>query len=134
LELFVADRIPLVDYLVLSDDPRLVANECEQCAARFFDRRNACASCGATAFREVNVPREGTLRTFTIVSADGPDVPVPFVAAVVDCGGITARGILVNVQPDPRQVKPGMRVRLTTVSLGADEAGVEAVGYGFEPA
>ncbi|MBL7492406.1 OB-fold domain-containing protein [Frankia sp. AgB1.9] len=130
----MADRIPLVDYLVLSDDPRLVAHECEQCAAKFFGRRNACASCGATAFHEVTVPREGTLRTFTIVSAAGPGVPVPYVAAVVDCGGITTRGILVNVDPDPGQVQLGMQVRLTTVSLGADEAGVEAVGYGFEPA
>jgi hypothetical protein len=27
-----------------------------------------------------------------------------------------------------------MTVRLTTVPVGADSAGVEAVGYGFEPA
>jgi len=28
----------------------------------------------------------------------------------------------------------GMKVRLTTVHVGTDESGVEAVGYGFEPA
>ena len=28
----------------------------------------------------------------------------------------------------------GMPVRLTTVPIGTDAAGVEAVGYGFEPA
>lgn len=80
------------------------------------------------------MPREGTLRTFTIVSTAGPGVPVPFVAAVVDCGGTTARGLLVNVEPDPKKLKTGMKVRLTTVPMGVDEAGVEAVGYGFEPA
>jgi uncharacterized OB-fold protein len=130
----MADRIPLVDYLVLDDEPHLVARECEQCAARFFDRRNACAACGATAFRPVEVAREGVLRTFTIVSMAAPGVPVPFVAAVVDCGGTSVRANLVGVDPDPRHVRLGMKVRLTTVPLGRDSAGTTAVGYGFEPA
>ncbi|KPM52244.1 hypothetical protein CcI49_34215 [Frankia sp. CcI49] len=129
----MAERIPLVDYLVLGGEPRLVAQECEQCSARFFDRRNACASCGATAFRAVAVPREGTVHTFSIVSMAPPGVPVPFVAAVVDCGGTRVRGCLVNVEPRPENVTLGMKVRLTTVPVGADSAGVEAVGYGFEP-
>ena len=38
-------QVPMVDYLVLGDQPHLVANECEACGARFFDRRNACAAC-----------------------------------------------------------------------------------------
>jgi len=33
------------DYLVLGDDPHLVASECTECGARYFDRRNACANC-----------------------------------------------------------------------------------------
>ena len=42
-------RVPLVDYLVLDDgDPHLVATGCTNCGARFFDRRNACASCFGT--------------------------------------------------------------------------------------
>ena len=52
----MAQQIPLVDYLVLGDDPHLVANECTACGARFFDRRNACASCGGTEFATVDVP------------------------------------------------------------------------------
>jgi uncharacterized OB-fold protein len=130
----VADRIPLVDYLVLDGDPHLVANECTSCGARFFDRRNACASCSGTSFRSVDVPTEGTLRTFTIVSFAAPGVPVPFAAAVVDCDGTSVRGNLVNVEPDPEHVTTGMKVRLTTVPIGKDSSGVEAIGYGFEPA
>ena len=41
----MAAAVPIVDYLVLGDDPHLVAKECTGCGARFFDRRNACASC-----------------------------------------------------------------------------------------
>ena len=47
----MSQQIPLVDYLVLGDEPHLVANECVACGARFFDRRNACAACSGTEFR-----------------------------------------------------------------------------------
>jgi uncharacterized protein len=126
-------QIPLVDYLALGDQPHLVANECSACGARFFDRRNACASCGGRQFTKAAVPTEGEVRAFTIVSFAAPGIPVPFVAAVVDCGGTSVRANLINVAPDPEHVTLGMKVRLATYSMGTDEAGTEAVGFGFEP-
>ena len=126
-------QIPLVDYLVLGDAPHLQANECTSCGARYFDRRNACAGCFGTEFRKVDVPTEGEVRAFTIVTFAAPGVPVPFVAAVVDCNGTSVRGNLINVDPDPEHVSLGMKVRLATYSLGLDDNGVEAVGFGFEP-
>jgi uncharacterized OB-fold protein len=129
----VSEQVPLVDYLILGDAPHLVANECVECAARFFDRRNACARCEGTEFRVVEVPTEGELRAFTIVSFAAEGIEVPFVAGVVDCGGTSVRGNIVNTPPDPEHVRLGMKVRLATNSLGADSQGVEAVGFGFEP-
>jgi uncharacterized protein len=130
-----ATRVPLVDYLVLDDgEPHLVANECTSCGARFFDRRNACASCFATDFRQVAVPTTGELRTFTIVAFAAPGVDVPFVSGIIDCGGTSVRGNLRNVDPDAEHVSTGMKVRLATYSLGADDNGVEAIAFGFEPA
>ena len=129
----MANQIPLVDYLVLGDEPHLVANECTSCSARYFDRRNACASCFGTEFRSVEVPTEGELRTFTIVTFAAPGVPVPFVSGVVDCGGTSVRGNIVNVEPDDQHVRLGMKVRLVTFPIGTDDAGTEAVGFGFEP-
>jgi len=130
----VAQQVPLVDYLVLGDDPHLVAKECTSCGARFFDRRNACASCGDDAgFHDVDIAREGVLRSFTIVAFAAPGVPVPFVAGIVDCDGTSVRGNVVNVEPSPEHVQLGMKVRLTTVPVGTDSAGTEAVGFGFEP-
>jgi uncharacterized OB-fold protein len=126
-------QIPLVDYLVLGEAPHLVANECTSCGARFFDRRNACASCGATGFRPVDVATEGEVEAFTIVSMAAPGIPTPFVAALVDCDGTHVRGNVVNTPPDPDHVRLGMKVRLTTVPVGTDSAGTEAVGFGFEP-
>ena len=123
----------MVDYLQLGDEPRLVAHECTSCGARFFDRRNACASCFATEFQSVDVPTEGTVRAFTIVSFAAPGIPVPFVAAVVDCGGTSVKGNIINVEPDPEHVKLGMKVRLATNVVGTDDEGTEAIGFGFEP-
>jgi uncharacterized protein len=130
----VTEQIPLVEYLALDDGaPHLVASECTSCGARFFDRRNACASCFGTDFRAVPVATDGEVKAFTIVTFAAPGVPVPFVASVVDCDGTSVRGNLVNVEPDPEHVKLGMKVRLTTFVMGTDDAGTEAVGFGFEP-
>jgi len=129
----LSDQITLVDYLELGDDPHLVANECCACGAKFFDRRNACASCGKTEFQRVRVAGDGEVRAFTIVSYAAPGVPVPFVAALVDCDGTSVRANLINVEADPDHVSLGMKVRLATYSLGEDSNGTEAIGFGFEP-
>lgn len=128
-----ATRVPLVDYLVLGDEPHLVAHECTSCGARYFDRRNACAACFATEFGDVDVATEGELRSFTIVAMAAPGVDVPFVAGVVDCDGTSVRANVINCPPDPEHVRLGMRLRLATYSMGTDDNGVEAIGFGFEP-
>ena len=125
--------VPIVDYLELGDEPHLVANQCTSCGARFFDRRNACASCSGTSFERVPISTEGELRAFTIVSFASPGVPVPFVAGVVDCDGTSVRGNVINTEPDPDHVALGMKVRLATYVVGTDDDGTEAIGFGFEP-
>jgi uncharacterized OB-fold protein len=130
----MADQIPLVDYLVLGEDPHIVAHECTNCGARYFGRRNACASCFGTDFREgVRISNEGTLRTFTIVAYAAPGISVPFVSGIVDCGGTSVRANVINLDPRPESVSLGMKLRLQTFVMGTDEAGVEAVGFGYEP-
>ena len=129
----MSKQIPLVDYLVLSDPVHLQANECASCGARFFDRRNACAGCFGTKFAPVAVATEGEVRAFTIVTFAAPGVPVPFVSAVIDCDGTSVRGNIVNTPPDPEHLSLGMKVRLTTFTLGTDDEGTEAIGFGFEP-
>lgn len=129
----MAQQVPLVEYLALEPEPHLVAHECTGCGARFFDRRNACAGCSGTEFRTVDIPTTGEVRAFTIVSLAAPGIPVPFVAAVVDCDGTSVRGNVINTPPDPEHVQVGMKVRLATEPIGTDSAGTEAIGFGFEP-
>jgi uncharacterized OB-fold protein len=129
----VTEQISLVDYLVLGNEPHLVAHECTACSARFFDRRNACAECSGTDFRTVDIPTEGELRTFTIVAFAAPGIPVPFVAGVVDCGGTSVRANIVDIEPDAEHVQLGMKVKLKTFPIGTDTAGTEAIGFAFAP-
>lgn len=128
----MTNRIPIVDYLKLDDPPNLTAHECVSCGAHFFDRRNACASCSAVEFTSVDVAPEGTLETFTIVAQAAPGIPVPFVAGVVKCAGITVRGNVINTPADPDHVKTGMKLRLATYVAGTDSEGTDVIGFGFE--
>jgi uncharacterized OB-fold protein len=128
-----AGRIPIVEYLRLGDTPHLVAHECTDCGARYFDRRNGCARCFGMRFRTIDVANEGTITAFTIVAVAAPGVPVPFVPAVVDCAGTKVRANVINVDPTPENVRVGMPVRLATYVVGSDHDGTEAIGFGFEP-
>ncbi len=128
-------QVPLVGYLALEPEPHLVANECEGCGARFFDRRNACGACGGRRFSAAPVATTGHLRAFSIVHRADPGVPVPFVSAIVEAiDGTTVRANLVEVSPDPDCVSLGMPVRLVTYPLGSDSEGTECVAFGFAPA
>jgi len=129
----MASQIPLVDFLVLGDDPHLVAQECTTCGSRYFGRRNACASCFGKEFKDIRVANDGTLRTFTIVAQAAPGVPVPFVSGIVDCDGTPVKANVINIDPTPEAVKLGMKLRLATFVVGSDDAGTEAVGFGYEP-
>ena len=129
-----AAQIPMVGYLVLSDDgpPHLLAQQCANCGATFFDRRNACASCGQRVFQTVPVRNTGMLRSFTIVHRAAPGVPAPYVSAVVELdGGGVIKANLVDVDPDPKAIHLGGRVHLTTFVAGTDDDGTQAVAFGY---
>ncbi len=112
-----------------------MAQQCDNCGARYFDRRNACARCGKASFSPVRVDNSGTLKAFTIVHRAAASIAVPFVSAIVCTDdGTWVRSNLVNCDPTPEAVTAQMRVRLTTYSAGSDDDGTEAVAFGYEPA
>lgn len=129
-----AKRIPVVDYLVLDDEPHLEANACRACGALFFDRRNACARCGKREFERRPLASSGVVRSFTIIHRAAPGVPVPYVSSVVELdGGGVVKANLVDAGTDPDKIELGMKVQLTTFACGRDEEGTEAVAFGFAP-
>jgi uncharacterized OB-fold protein len=131
----MAHQVPYVGYLSVGDDPHLVANECGACGALFFDRRNACASCGGRNFTSRRLANDGLLRAFTIVHRASPGVPVPYASGIVDLdGGGVVKANIVGVDPEPGNLTLGMRLKLTTFRVAADAEGTEAVAFGYEPA
>ena len=128
-------QIPMVGYLALDGEPHLVAHECQQCQALYFDRRNACARCSSLDFALRDLATTGVVRSFSIIHQAAPNVPVPYVSSVVDLdGGGSVKASILNIEPDPDHVKLGMKVRLTTFVAGTDDDGTEAVAFAFEPA
>src|SRR5438093_11276573 len=109
-------QISMVEYLVVdSGEPHLVANACRSCGATYWDRRVACAKCGKTDFESKEMSNEGELISFSIVHRAAPNVPTPYVSAVVHLdGGGAVKANLVDVQPDPGQIKLGTRVKMKT--------------------
>ena len=129
-----APQVPLVDYLRLGNRPHLSANECTHCGARFFDRRNACAKCGREEFKKARVKNGAKLKAFTIVHRAAPGIPAPFVSAIVETDdGTTVRSNVVNCDPSPEAVTLGMKLKLTTYSIGTDDEGTEAIAFGYQP-
>lgn len=129
-----ADPIPIVGYLNLADPPHLTATVCTGCGAYYFDHRDACASCFGNHFTTTPVASVGALETFTVVEVAAPGIPVPYVAGVVDCDGISVRSNIVGVDPTVDSIRLGMRLQLTTFPIGTDDEGRTAIGFGFEPA
>lgn len=128
-------QIPIVDYLNLSDPPFLLAHQCDNCGARFFDRRNACANCGGRAFTRKQVESQGVLEAFSIVHRAAPTIPVPYVSAIVKTDdGTSVRTNIINTPADPEHVTLGMRVALATYEAGEDDRGTKCIAFGFEPA
>ena len=75
------------------------------------------------------------LRAFTIVHRATPDVQVPYISGIVDLdGGGVVKANIVGVDPDPADVTLGMKVRLTTFTIGTDSEGTDAVSFGYQPA
>jgi uncharacterized OB-fold protein len=131
----MAAQIPLVSYLAIDDGPpHLVANTCKACGARFLDRRNACARCGAVDFGPTSLATTGKVTSFTIVQRAAPGVKVPFVSAVIGLDdGASVQANIVDTEPDPDHVSLGMAVKLTTYVAGTDDNGTEVVAFGFAP-
>lgn len=128
-------QIPMVGYLVLDgEQSTLVAQCCATCEALYFDRRNACASCGGTGFSVRTLSPTGFIRTFTIVHRAAPKVPAPYISVVVELdGGGVIKANLVGTEPVPEAVPLGGRVRLSTFVAGVDDDGTEAIAFGFVP-
>ncbi|MAJ62011.1 MAG: hypothetical protein CBC48_20035 [bacterium TMED88] len=130
--------LPVVDFLKIPEDgePYLEGSRCAQCGATFLGERSACSSCGARdQLESIRLADQGELYVYSIVHRSFPGVEVPYVSAIVDLeGGGTVKGNLINVEPEPEQIKMGMPVELVFKKAPRKDAeGNEYLTYYFQP-
>ncbi len=132
-------RKSLVPYLRVPEDgsePYLTGAKCKSCGEVFLIAPTRCPKCISEAgFDELRLSGEGELYVFSIVHQSAPNVPVPYIPAVVDLAeGVAIKATIVGVEPKPENLHKGMKLRMVTEKLGTDRSGAEVYAYKFIPA
>jgi len=131
-------RRPIVPFLKLPEtgEPYLAAQRCDACGAVYLGHRLACGKClGRGPFSEVRLSKRGELYVWSIVHQSFPGVPVPYVVGIVDLPeGVSVRCNVIDVEPDPKALRFGMPVEMTTGVSRQDKEGNDVVAFYFRPA
>ncbi len=131
--------LPAVDFLKIPEtgDPYLEGHKCGACGSVFVGARTVCSKCGARDhMKPIRLSNRGELYVYTIVHRSFPGIEVPYISAVVDLeGGGTVKGNLINIDPDPEKLRPGMPVEVVYKdALGRkDREGHSYLSYFFQP-
>lgn len=129
----------LVHYLKFTDDgePYLEGQKCGSCGTIYLNERMACGKCFARGgFSATQLPTKGALWTYSIIHRSYPGIAVPFISATIDLDdACSIKGTLIDIEPDPDVVKPGIRVEIVFKQLEhKDKEGIPYVSYFFRPA
>jgi uncharacterized OB-fold protein len=133
------EPLPAVDFLKIPEhgDPYLEGHKCGACGSVFVGARTVCSKCGARdQMKPIHLSNRGELYVYTIVHRSFPGIEVPYISAVVDLeGGGTVKGNLINIDPDPEKLRPGMPVEVVYKdALGRkDREGHSYLSYFFQP-
>ena len=107
---------PIVPYLRLDggEKPHLVGSRCKACGQAFVGVRRNCARCTAIdQMEEIRLSDRGEVWVWTIVHQSAPGIRTPYVAAIVDLPeGVSVRGNIEGIEPDPANIKFGMPVEM----------------------
>ena len=113
----------------------LLGTKCKSCGAHFSGSRRFCVNCTSDEVEPVELSKEGTLYSYTVVWAPpaGWTGDVPYILGQVRLAeGVS---ILSEVVDLPREdIKIGMPMELTLRVGGEDPEGNEIVVYKWRPA
>ena len=91
---------------------KLMASKCKKCGRLFFPPQKDCPSCFTSEMDWVELKKEGVLETLTVIFVKPPSFnhydPYTVAIAKLDDGP----RILAWLKGDPRQVRPGQRVKV----------------------
>jgi hypothetical protein len=91
---------------------KLLTTKCKRCGRLFFPPQRDCPGCRVSDMEWVELSKEATLETLTVIFVKPPSVSEyePYTVAIAKL----AEGprITAWLRGDPRKAKPGMRVKL----------------------
>ncbi len=130
---------PIVPHLKLGetrDQDRLFGSRCSNCNTLYVGPRLFCGKCsGQGPFTEEILSTEGEVWVYSIIHQATPYVKAPYIAAVVDLPeGVSVNTNIVDIEPEPENIKFGMKVRMYTEEVSEDKEGNKYVAYKFCPA
>lgn len=120
------------------DPPSLLGGRCRACSATMFPAPEGCPRCGGVDIEIVDLPRRGSIWTYTVQGFPPPSPPYvgpasledfrPFAVAYVDLGPVLVEG---PVAGDPAAVRIGDEVEVAFEVIGADSDGTDLVSFVF---
>ena len=111
---------------------RLEGGRCAGCSKVLFPPRDVCPACKKREIVPVQLPREGTLVTWTVihVAPAGFALETPYVVGIVDLGEVRVTAQIADCNADELVV--GTRVSAVLRRLGVEgEGGIVRYGYKF---
>ncbi|MGC9208924.1 MAG: Zn-ribbon domain-containing OB-fold protein [Nitrososphaeria archaeon] len=113
---------------------RLIGSRCRKCGAEYYPPVRVCRKCGSTELDEVEMPRTGTIVSYTKLTeppVDFKDYAPIYLALVRLDNGVTVLGQIAD--PVEEEIKIGARVRMTIRKWTQDgESGIIYYGYKFK--
>jgi uncharacterized OB-fold protein len=135
--------VPLAERLFVESGgfPALLGSRCTSCQTLTFPVAPGCPRCGAEELADEELPRTGTLWTWTSQGFlpkhpySGPETDadfVPWFVGSVELGGeLRVEGRLVGCTQEDLQI--GMALSLVLIPFGHDAEGHERLTFAFEP-
>jgi uncharacterized OB-fold protein len=112
--------------------PVLIGSRCNNCGRTHFPSVRVCLDCSATSLDETDLPREGTLFSYTIIAMPSVHFAAGHIVAYIELlVGLRVFAPLAAV--DGADLAVGQRFKLEIASLWQDETGGEVTGYRFVP-
>lgn len=115
------------------DGPVLVGTECQECGFVVFPTRSFCRDCLSEDVREVDLSREGTLKTYTEAHTGQSGFEPPYAFSFVSLPEGVQLYSLLTEYGDLNELELGMQVELTIDKIKTDESGEPLYGHKFRP-
>ena len=122
-------------YKALREENKLVTTKCKRCGHIPWPPRQICPECLSTDYEWVDMPKVGTVASWTAAYAGMPPelaARAPMVYALVDFeNGLRMPTAILECKPE--EAKTGMKVELVVYDVAPDQQGRRRVAPYFKP-